>query len=72
MDLFQYKYLATQFENIEDEEEEDNSKSSTKAFYEEFVSLRRSYERIVADSIEQMAREEKLRNRIAKLKAQKN
>ena len=60
-DPFQYKYLSTKFEDISVER-------STEDLYEEFVSLRRSYEKTVADSIGQMAREERLRNQIARLK----
>ena len=60
-DPFQYKYLSTKFEDISVER-------STEDLYEEFVSLRRSYEKTVADSIGHMAREERLRNQIARLK----
>lgn len=60
-DPFQYKYLSTKFEDISVER-------STEDLYEEFVSLRRSYEKTVADSIGQMAREERLRMQIARLK----
>jgi len=60
-DPFQYKYLSTKFEDISVER-------STEDLYGEFVSLRRDYEKTVADSIGQMAREERLRNEIARLK----
>ena len=60
-DSFQYKYLSTTFEDISVER-------STEDLYGEFVSLRRDYEKTVADSIGQMAREERLRNEIARLK----
>jgi hypothetical protein len=67
-DPFRYKYLSTEFEDLE--EKPKDIESSTKHLYKEFVSLRRSYEETVADSIEQMAREGRLRNEIAKLKKQ--
>ena len=60
---FHYKYISTVFVDV------DNNVVSrgTENLYKEFVSLRRSYEQTVADSIGQMAREERLRNRIAQL-----